>query len=556
MIYQSADYRLTDIVTGESRDFEAQKSFFVTAFAWSATVAFSGVGRTKYLDVTSWLSETVAPLGGNDPFDRLIELLLTANEWLAPLSPDRRHHSFSIGAFEGITPRFVLISNFESLARPPASDATPAGPSLLVEEYVPDESRSYVSGSGRINVTRQQRRLLARMVAKDPRPPTVVYEALAELNSLVADHNCTVSPGCYTSHIRRTGEGGGASHGVGGRLGLMPSNVPLGVRQAIDRLLAEQFPQGARVTGFSSMRFEASEEFHQAQLEEKPGDPSTHNNYGVFLKDVRHDSAGAKREYRIALNLDPDHVNALGNLANVMREEGQVKEAEDLYQKALSLEPSRSSIRANYADFLSTVKLNIDEAEQQIALGLDQDSKDRRLLLKGIEVAFRRGDLPIAIARARSARENHAGHPDVELYYAFALHIDGASIKECIEAYRLALALNSGNPSALLNLSQLLFAIGADSEANQLLNRASAGNLDPGAQLEAEFYRYAHSRAPKQDVLKSIERLIAGGAETHWNFEPNIAHVAETDAELATDLRQLAEVMAGRRSFESYAADG
>jgi hypothetical protein len=53
IIYQSADYRLTDLTTGAYGDFDTQKVFLVNALAWNATVAFAGVGRVGDVDVAS-----------------------------------------------------------------------------------------------------------------------------------------------------------------------------------------------------------------------------------------------------------------------------------------------------------------------------------------------------------------------------------------------------------------------------------------------------------------------------------------------------------------------
>src|SRR5580700_1622999 len=115
-IYQSADFRLLDWTTGKLTDFETQKIVLVNRFRWTATICFAGVGRTRKVNVGDWLAERVAAIQQDDPFDRLLDELLTADEWLSDVPPEHKHHSFSVGAFVGIVPVFALVSNFETLS--------------------------------------------------------------------------------------------------------------------------------------------------------------------------------------------------------------------------------------------------------------------------------------------------------------------------------------------------------------------------------------------------------------------------------------------------------
>ena len=112
-IYQSADYRLLDLQTKMTTDFQTQKIFAVNAFDWSATVCFTGVGRIRDLNVHEWLSDQLGLVQTNDPFKRLIEALQKADSWLSGVRPPHNKHSFSVGAFLGAEPLFVLVSNFE-----------------------------------------------------------------------------------------------------------------------------------------------------------------------------------------------------------------------------------------------------------------------------------------------------------------------------------------------------------------------------------------------------------------------------------------------------------
>ena len=313
-IYQSADYRLLDLATGETYDLGAQKGVLINAFDWTAIVAFAGIGRTASVDVSEWLAAHVASIGGNDPFDRVIEALLDADSWLSQVEADHRRHSFSVGAFEESTPTFALVSNYESIVAPPARVA--AG-RLAVTRLRPTKTTAFVSGQAWA-VSRSDRRTLARIVDRDPEPAKV-YEALASMNRAVSTATRLVSPSCFTSHVRLTGEGGGQIHGAEGIPFVPDFAFPTEVRNAVTRLLDEQFGPGrARLVSMSSGRAGATEAFHKTQLREKPLDPNAHNNFGAFLKETKADVSGAEREYRNALELDPQHVNALGNLANLL----------------------------------------------------------------------------------------------------------------------------------------------------------------------------------------------------------------------------------------------
>ncbi len=51
-IYQCADYRFTDVVTGRHYDDARNQKLFVAAgYMWLATVCFNGVGRTATVEV-------------------------------------------------------------------------------------------------------------------------------------------------------------------------------------------------------------------------------------------------------------------------------------------------------------------------------------------------------------------------------------------------------------------------------------------------------------------------------------------------------------------------
>ena len=119
-IFQSADYRLQDVTTKKTFDFQTQKLVLINNSRWSATVCSAGVGRTDTVDVSEWLAERVAAIEFADPFERLLDELKTADAWLSKVPSPYNRHSFSIGAFVGTHPVFALVSNFEKPNGPPS----------------------------------------------------------------------------------------------------------------------------------------------------------------------------------------------------------------------------------------------------------------------------------------------------------------------------------------------------------------------------------------------------------------------------------------------------
>jgi protein O-GlcNAc transferase len=67
-----------------------------------------------------------------------------------------------------------------------------------------------------------------------------------------------------------------------------------------------------------------------------PGEARYHYVRGLILTSMRriHDAIGA---YRLVLDIDPEHIDALNNLANCYRENGEDAVAEPFYRSALAL---------------------------------------------------------------------------------------------------------------------------------------------------------------------------------------------------------------------------
>lgn len=372
-----------------------------------------------------------------------------------------------------------------------------------------------------------------------------MYEAMAEVNRSVAAQNTLVSAACFTTHVRLTGEGGGVAHGIGARPFLPTLDLPPSARDVIKQLLDERFGPGrAQLRQVASARAEATDEFHETQLREKPNDASTHSNYGAFLKDKKGDPDGAEREYRKALELDCKHVNALGNLGNLMWEKGDRSQAESLYRRALETNPQDENVTYNFVRFLQDDRAT---ALTILNAGIKANPDSGRLLLLQGELHLLEGNALEALVSFRRAREKGADQAQVEGRFACALHLSGAPVGDCIGAYRVAIALNPQNADLKLNLAQLLFLKGDDSQANTQLQEAMRMGLGESAQLEAQFYQLAHTFAEPASILKATDEYLSRGARLRWDVRANIEKVRVRHAERAKLLETVYKVMAGEQ---------
>ena len=298
-------------------------------------------------------------------------------------------------------------------------------------------------------------------------------------------------------------------------------------------------------------RSEPSDDYHQTQLREKPNDPDTHSNFGAFLMDHKKDTEGAERAYRRALELNQDHINALGNLANLVASRGDLKQAAELYKRALRTPGSGHENAAwNYANFLLFHFKDRAAAIQIFEQGIAANPDSGRLILGHAEQLMLDGRASVALSGVERAREKGADQAAVECCHACALHLSGAPIGQCIAAYRTAIALSPTTGALKLNLAQLLFLKGEDEEANALLREALKAGLDSSAQLEAHLYFLCHAGADPRSVAEATKALLKEGGRLQWDVSSNIASLRDRDPARANLAEALVEVMRGKTESE------
>jgi len=74
---------------------------------------------------------------------------------------------------------------------------------------------------------------------------------------------------------------------------------------------------------------------------EKPQDPAVHNDLGSLLL-LAERTEEAEAAYRKAIELDPDKVSALFNLAQLQQQRGELREALRLYNRVVEVQPNHA----------------------------------------------------------------------------------------------------------------------------------------------------------------------------------------------------------------------
>ena len=179
--------------------------------------------------------------------------------------------------------------------------------------------------------------------------------------------------------------------------------------------------------------------------------------YATFLHTVQGDMDQAQQMYQQAITADPHNANNLGNYATFLKNiHGDMDQAQDMYQQAIDADPHNANNLGNYAIFLETVRGDMDQAQDMYQQAIDADPH---------------------------------------------------------------------NATNLGNYAQVLFVKADDMKAISLTKKAIsfAGNDEKSLLAECHFYLFAHSPKHRKDSGGALKTLLAEGVTTgDWSFEMNL----------------------------------
>ena len=209
-------------------------------------------------------------------------------------------------------------------------------------------------------------------------------------------------------------------------------------------------------------RNDEAEVQYKKALELDPNNVNAHSNYGLLLKQTGH-KQDAEEQYKMALALDPNDVNAHFAYGNLLNEMGRNQEAEEQYKMALALDPNDVNAHSNYGFLLNEMGHKQDAEEQyKIVLALDPNNVTTHSNY-GLHLA-QTGRNEEAEEQYKIALALDPNDVTAHSNYGLLLNETGSN-EEAEEQYKIALALDPNDVTAHFNYGLLLTQTGRNEEA-------------------------------------------------------------------------------------------
>jgi tetratricopeptide (TPR) repeat protein len=133
-----------------------------------------------------------------------------------------------------------------------------------------------------------------------------------------------------------------------------------------------------------------------------------HVSYALVIQSMDLDFAGADREYKRAIELDPKNGGAYLSYALLLAGLGRFDEAEANFRRTLELEPASQNANRNYGNFLMLVR-RYDESEKQLRKAVELDPNFQIAyfsVANTLQIQGRYAEAVDAYARAREVAGN------------------------------------------------------------------------------------------------------------------------------------------------------
>ncbi|HWA63238.1 MAG TPA: sulfotransferase [Caulobacteraceae bacterium] len=266
---------------------------------------------------------------------------------------------------------------------------------------------------------------------------------------------------------------------------------------------------------------------------------AAHNDLGLVLAALG-DADGAQAEYRRALALDPDCLEAHNNLGNLLRAAGRAGEALAHFEAALRLAGEVPELHANLGHLLAELGRE-DEARQAFRRALDLRPQFVDALRGLAQVQIRAGERGEAAALLRRALE--AAEDDAPTHHSLGTLLSAeGDIEGAIVHLQRAVALKPDFAEAQNNLGNALGAAERRTEALAAFDGALA--------LRPDFLEALCGRGHTLNMLNRADEALVP-LQAALALAPDLA---EAHSALGGALQTLGRLDASREAFERAVA--
>jgi TolB-like protein/predicted Zn-dependent protease len=224
------------------------------------------------------------------------------------------------------------------------------------------------------------------------------------------------------------------------------------------------------------------------------------SSYGTFDADEADIISRDAIEKALAIDHRLGHAYAV--LALHEQRQNKLEKAENLYQKAIALDPNDAIAYMWYASVVGT---NFQRAQEQIDLTRRAVELDPRSAIIGANLGAayqRHGRYSLAERQYRNVIEMHPGF-ETALRSLANLYWEIGRLDQAVRYFQLASELDPGNPRMLYNLAQIYLHLGEIEKAEEM--REKMEELDPGSVesgwLDIDFNLFAGNYEASREAL-------------------------------------------------------
>jgi len=208
----------------------------------------------------------------------------------------------------------------------------------------------------------------------------------------------------------------------------------------------------------------------QTLEKKKPNDPVTHNMKGGVLL-VLKDTAGARKAFDKALELKPDFLPALSNLARLDIQDKQLDVARKRYEGFLAKNPSHAQAYLQYAEFLAMTGGQAKDVQAVLEKGLAASPTSLPLRLALIRMLVQASDAKRALTLAQEAAVAAPDEPAV-LDLLGRSQVAAGEMQQALATYGKLAARLPSSPIPLIAMADLMMGTKDIAGAEQNLRKA------------------------------------------------------------------------------------